>query len=72
MSLKIHAKEKRYPRETGYQPDKSNTSIELSDFDRWAVSQRIKQENRSWLFKQVAGAIVGILIGLFIIGALNR
>lgn len=43
-------------RRTEEEPD----DCEISDFDRWAIRHRIRQDNRKWLGKQI------VKIGVFI------
>lgn len=45
--------------------------LELDDFDKWAVEQRVKESNRKWLFDRVFKIIIGAAIGLFIAKAMR-
>jgi hypothetical protein len=46
-------------------------NLELNDFDKWAVEQRVKESNRKWLFDRVVKIIIGAAIGLFIAKAMR-
>lgn len=49
----------------------SINDLELDDFDKWVVEQRVKESNRRWLFDRVFKIIIGAAIGLFIAKAMR-
>ena len=56
---------------TATNDENSFNDLELSDFDKWAVEQRIKENNRKWLFGRIFKMVIGAIIGLFIAKAMH-
>lgn len=71
MAFQIVAEEKQYHRDAGYQAKQERNSVNLSDFDKWVIEKRVKQENHRWFSTQIFKIIAGVAIGIFIAKTLN-